>query len=246
MPTSDKRSSRERAEAALREQQAAERRRSMTVVGAVLAVLVIIGGAVYFGLSRGDKSGEKATEAGTPANVTDYTITVGEADAPKTLTFYEDPQCPVCAEFEASVKDQVHAAIEAGEVKVEYRIVSFLDKASSNEYSSRAANALFAVASTAGPDIFAAYHDLLYADQPAEGGDGHSDDQLIEYAVQAGADDAKVRPLIEDKTYEQFVVNATDEMSKNDVSGTPTVFIDGEKVEGTPIDSMNAVLEATE
>ena len=85
-------------------------------------------------------------------------------------------------------------AIADGKVKVEYRIVSFLDDASENEYSSRAANALYVVADTAGPDAFAKFHTLLYENQPAEGTAGPDDDQLIAWAVEAGADEAAVRP----------------------------------------------------
>ena len=72
-------------------------------------------------------------------------------------------------DFEDAVGDQLATAIEAGEVRVEYRIVSFLDGASPNAYSSRAANALMAVQDTAGPEAFAALHDTLFANQPEEG-----------------------------------------------------------------------------
>ena len=89
-----------------------------------------------------------------PNGVDDYTVSVGEADAPTTITIYEDPQCPVCAQLEAEVADDVAAAVEAGEVRVEYRIVSFLDQASTNDYSSRAANALVAAYDVSGPEVF--------------------------------------------------------------------------------------------
>ena len=60
-------------------------------------------------------------------------------------------------------------------------------------------------------------------------------------AVAAGAAEADVRPLIEDKAYEQWITNATDAMSQNDVNGTPTVLVDGEPTEGDPA---QAVLDA--
>ena len=222
MPTDRPMSTAERAAAALREQQRGERRRQILIVGAVVAVLVLIGGLTWFAISRGDTTGEAVDQSGTPGNTDGYAVVVGDADAPLTMKFYEDPQCPVCQQFEAAVGPQVEAAIADGKVKVEYHIVSFLDeRGSTNEYSSRAANALYVVADTAGPE----------------------DDQLIAWAVEAGADEDAVRGPIEDKVYEQWVTNATDQMSQDGVTGTPGVFI-GDQLQPDPGTAVNAVLEA--
>lgn len=234
----------ERAAAALREQRAAERRRQFLIIGAVVAVLAIIGGLTWFAISRGDTTGEAVTQEGTPANTDGYAVVVGEPDAPLTMKFYEDPQCPVCQQFEAAVGEQVEQAIADGKVKVEYHIVSFLDgRGSPNEFSSRAANAMYAVADVAGPEAFAEFHQLVFDNQPAEGTDGPEDDQLVEWAVEAGADEAAVRQQIEDKIYEQFIENATDQMSQDGVNGTPGVFID-DQMQPDPGTAVNAVLEA--
>ena len=63
------------------------------------------------------------------------------------------------------------------------------------------------------------------------------------WAVEAGAAEADVRPLIEDGAFDQFVVNATDQMSRDGVTGTPTVLIDGEPASDTPAATVQAVLE---
>jgi protein-disulfide isomerase len=241
MTTSKPQSTAERAAAALRDQQRKERRRSFAIVGAVVAVLLLIGGLTWFAISRQDTSGESVAPSGTPANVDGYNVVVGDADAPTTLTFYEDPQCPACQQFETQVKEAVQAGIDAGKVKVEYHIVSFLDRASANQYSSRAANALFVVANAAGPDAFKAFHDLLYANQPEEGSAGPENDQLVDWAVQAGAKEADVRPGIEDGRYDQFVVNSTDAWSKDGYNSTPTVLVDGKQSKDPVNDVMSAV-----
>jgi protein-disulfide isomerase len=138
----------------------------------------------------------------------------------------------------------VRTGVDAGKVKVEYRMVSFLDRASQNEYSSRAANAAMVVLDTAGVDAFWTFHDLLYSNQPAEGTAGPDDDQLVALAVQAGADENEVSDPIRAGQFDQWVVNATDQMSKNGVTGTPTVLIDGERAGETAGDSLAAVLDA--
>ena len=101
MPNDRPMSTAERAAAALREQQRGERRRQFLIVGAVVAVLVLIGGLTWFAISRGDTTGEAVDQSGTPANTDGYAVVVGDADAPLTMKFYEDPQCPICQQFEA-------------------------------------------------------------------------------------------------------------------------------------------------
>jgi len=239
---STERSRSERAAALLAEQRRRERWRRTTIIAGVVGVVVVLLAVAVFLGNRGDTSGETASEV--PAGVDDYTVSVGEADAPTIITVYEDPQCPICRAFEGEVADPVAEAVDAGDVRVDYRIVSFLDQASANDYSSRAANALMAVQDVAGPDAFAAMHRTLFENQPAEGSAGPEDAQLVDWAVAAGAEEAEVQPLIEGKVFEQYVVNATDQMSKNGVTGTPTVLIDGEQAGETPQESVDAVLEA--
>ncbi len=236
------RSRADRAAAVVAEQRRREQRRRTGIIAAVvLAVVAVLAVAVVLG-SRSDTSGETALQ--TPSGVDDYTVSVGDAAAPTTITVYEDPQCPICRAFEQQVGDRVADAVEAGDVRVDYRIVSFLDNASDNDYSSRAANALYAVQDVAGADAFAEMHRVLYENQPAEGSAGPEDAQLVDWAVEAGADEAEVRPLIEDEAFAQYVVNATDQMSKDGVTGTPTVLIDGKPAGETPQESAQAVLDA--
>lgn len=182
--------------------------------------------------------------AEAPANTVGYGVVVGDPAAATTIRVYEDLQCPVCQQFEQIVHKPLRKGIGQGKVKVEYRIVSFLDRASTNEYSSRAANALLVVLDQAGPEAFVEFHKALFADQPDEGGAGFTDDELIDMAVRAGADEAAIRGPIEDKMYAAWIAEATNQMAVDGVRGTPTVFVDDEMIEGGPQDGVDAVLEA--
>ena len=75
--------------------------------------------------------------------------------------------------------------MKAGDVSVEYRVLPFL--AGIDDYSPRSANAFAVVLDASGPEVAKKFHDLLFANQPPEGGDGLPDEQLITYANQAGA-----------------------------------------------------------
>lgn len=219
----------ERAAAALAEQRRQERRRRSLMIGGVVAVFLLLVVAVVFGIqSSRDTSGKTASDV--PAGLTDgYGVVDGKSSAPKTVTVYEDFQCPICHEFEQATQDQLRQAVADGKIELDYRMVAFLDRMSTSNYSSRALNAAAVVLNASGQDTFLKFHDLLFENQPAEGSAGLSNDKLVALAVQAGATESDVRPGIEGDAFKQWVVNATDQMSKNGVNGTPTVMVDGKQ-----------------
>ena len=233
----------ERAAAALIAQERRERARRRWIVGGVVAAVLAIIVAGYLVQSTRDTSGRAAT---VPDGVTGtYGVVIGDASAPHTVTVYEDFQCPICHEFEGKAGGKLRRAVDAGKIRLDYRMVAFLDDASTTDYSTRALNAAAVVLDTAGPEVFLKFHDLLFEHQPAEGSAGLSDSRLVEYAVRAGADEAAVRPGIEGLAFRQWVVNATSQMSQDGVNGTPTVLVDGkvqaqEGLQG----SIDAALEA--
>jgi protein-disulfide isomerase len=234
----------ERAQALMREQQRRERMRNFSVIGAVVLAIVIIGGVLFYVQSQKDTTGQTAKDV--PSNLSGtYNVVIGKSSAPTTIKAYEDLQCPICKQFEAVTGQQTQAAIDAGKVKVDYHMVAFLDRSSTTNYSSRALNAAMAVLSTAGPDAFMKFRTIAFQNQPAEGSAGVPDSTLIDWAVQAGADKDKVTPLINGNVYHQWVVNATDQMSKDGVTGTPTIFINGKNQGDNPQTAAEAVLQAT-
>jgi protein-disulfide isomerase len=237
----------DRAQALMREQQRKERQRNLLVVGAVVVAIAIIAVVMVVVSGNKDTSGQAVGSSGTPSNLTGtYNVVIGKSSAPTTIKAYEDLQCPICKGFEAVTGKQTQAAIDAGKVKVDYHMVAFLDQSSTTNYSSRALNAAMAVLSTAGPDAFMKFRTLAFDNQPAEGTAGKPDSTLVDWAVQAGATESKVKPLIDGNVYHQWVVNATDQMSKDGVNGTPTIFINGKNQGSNSQVAAQAVLDATQ
>ena len=114
-------------------------------------------------------------------------------------------------------------------MKVEYHPIAFLDRSSTDDYSTRALNAAATVLDLA-PQGFAKFHAALYAEQPAEGGAGLSDARLLELAVAAGAPDARARAAIDGLTYRSWTAKVTEAASKDGVDQTPTVTVNGKAV----------------
>lgn len=212
--------------------KAAKRREQLTRAGLVAAVLALVVGGYFLVTSLGSDKPDTAPEGATGS----YGMLVGDADAPKSIVVYEDFLCPFCGQLEKTVRDRLDAAVEAGDVKVEYRPLPFLERI--DDYSPRSANAFAVVLDASGPEVAKKFHDLLFDNQPSEEGPFPDDDELVDLAVQAGATEADVRPGIEDMAFEGWVDAAGEAASKAKVNSTPTVLIDGEKATGTSIDQI--------
>lgn len=228
----------ERAKAQAEERRkAAKRKEQITRFGLVAGVLVLIIGGYFLVTSLGSDKPDTAPSGATGS----YGMVVGDADAPKEIVVYEDFLCPFCGQLEKTVRDQLDAAVEAGEVNVEYRPLPFLERIS--DYSPESANAFAVVLDASGPEVAKAFHDLLFDNQPSEDGPFPSKDDLVDLAVEAGADEADVRPGIEDMAFEGWVTAAGEAASKDGINSTPSVFINGERAEGqTLADIANAMV----
>jgi protein-disulfide isomerase len=208
----------------------AERRRRTVIGSAVAAVLVVV--AVVVGIVVQTQRTSTSAKLAIPAHTVDsgYAIPVGTAGAKVTVDLYEDFQCPNCKAFEDASGSTLAAFIAAGTVQARYHGMAFLDTAANHNYSTRALNAAGAVVDDAGSTAFQKFHQLLFANQPPETGGGLSDAQLTSYAQQAGATDAKVATEIKDLTFGEWVKASTDQASKDGVTSTPTVLVNGKRL----------------
>jgi protein-disulfide isomerase len=161
-----------------------------------------------------------------------------EAGQPVKVIAYIDFICPVCKRFEDTYNDALTSLRNEGKITMEYRPLGFLDRQSSTNYSSRSANAAACVADKA-PEKYAEYVDVLFANQPAEGGAGLSDDKLKSLATDIGTD---INSCVDDKTFRPYVKYSTELAANTGISGTPTVFIDGKQWDGAS--DLNAEIQA--
>ncbi|MFK0042294.1 DsbA family protein [Paenarthrobacter sp. NPDC090517] len=155
----------------------------------------------------------------------------GEAEAgkPVKVVAYIDFICPVCKQFETAYGESLTNLRNEGKISVEYRALGFLDRQSTTNYSSRAANAAACVVNSS-PEKYAEFFNLLFERQPAEGGAGISDNDLKKMATEIGA--ANIDSCIDSKQFRPWVKVATQEAAAIGVTGTPTVFIDGKQWDG--------------
>ena len=226
------------------------RRRSILIAVVVAIVLVIaVGVTVVVRQAQHDKAVAAAqAPSGVPANIGgNFGIPTGPATTsagkPRVvLEMYEDFQCPICKEFEATDGPTLKSWQQAGIVQLVYHPVAFLDRASSTNYSTRALEAAASVQDSS-PSSFQAFHDLLYANQPAEGSAGLPDSTLEDLAAQAGADRATVASDLSSQRFKAWTVQATDAFSQK-YTGTPTVLVDGKQQQSLDVASLKAAVAA--
>lgn len=234
----EEKAARMRAEAARKQ----ARRRTAIVAGVILAVIAVVIGV--FVVIQGAKRSDQAATVTPPANLgANNSITVGDTGAKVTMVAYEDFQCPVCQQFESANKTQLDGWVKDGTLKIEYRPIAFLDRASTTGYSTRALSAAAAVVNS-DPAAFPAFHSLLFANQPAEGSAGLTDAELAELAGQAGASQAEVAAALKAETYKSWTAKVTEDSSKAGITGTPTLIVDGKTLSGFSPDVVKAAVEA--
>ena len=144
---------------------------------------------------------------------------------PVKVVAYIDFICPVCKNFETQYNETLTNLRNEGKITVEYRPLGFLDRQSTTNYSSRAANAAACVVNES-PEKYAEFVNVLFENQPAEGGAGLSDDDLKNMATDIGAD---IDSCVDEKTYRPWVKYTTQQAAAIGVTGTPTVFVDGQQ-----------------
>lgn len=210
---------------------------------AVVAVLVVIAGLVVWMNAAADAPGE--APQGSIVNSDTGAISFGSGT--HTMDTYIDFQCPICNQFEQTFGGEIQSLVDDGSITLNVHPISILDRYSSGtQYSSRAASAMYAVA-TADPDKAIAFMQALFANQPEENGTGLTDDQIISIAQSSGVDVTDdLRKAITSGRYIDFVQSLTEKtpiQPGQQGIATPTVAINGQVIANSSLPSDPANLK---
>jgi protein-disulfide isomerase len=244
--------------------KAQARNRILIRVGVTVGVVALLGGiagGIWLGtrpagpgpvnmasdgiLFTGTDDGEvEAVQTGAvPADGTPIPTDPDAYDVPARIVTYLDYGCPFCNQFETTNAAQIEELVAAGYATLEVHPISILDREfAGSEYPTRAANAMACVAAEE-PNAFLDASAALFANQPAEGTEGLTDDGIRDVLDGAGALNDEVSACIGDRRYEGWVVAATARATSDpDLAnpstggfGTPTVLVNGVRYTG-PLD----------
>ena len=163
---------------------------------------------------------------------------LGDEAAPVTVVEYASLTCPHCARFHTDVFGKLKANyIETGKVRFEVRDVYF------DRYGLWAAM----VARCGGAERYFGITDILFRKQ-AEWSRLSDPSEAIAamYAIgrQAGLDNATMEACVQDQAWaEALVTEFQKNMEEDQVQGTPTFFINGEKAENMGYEDFAARLD---
>lgn len=194
-----------------------------------MVLLVVVTGVVFSLMGQNNKEnaslaaldGTKLKPAVTstidPANGSAIVLNPGAATV---IDVWEDPQCPVCKNFEDANGDYLESLIRDKKATVRFHVLSFL-----GDESVRAANASFCAADEG---QYIDFHHALYAVQsPLENSGFWSNQKLIDIATKIGIKSTKFADCVNKGSKIELVKANYDSMGKYGVQGTPTVFING-------------------
>jgi protein-disulfide isomerase len=236
---------------ALREQNAKKEKRTKLLVqlSVVVVALGLVGGVGAVIAIDSANQADAPVVGEIPANLTalgglkigvglqaftlDKSPTPDSTDPIPEIVVYIDYQCPVCQAFDVPNESQLRSWVDTGVATLEIRPISFLDRGSLNNYSSRATNAAMCIANFE-PDSFFDYNGILMINQPAEQTEGPSDDDLFGFAEDAGAGTEEVKGCIQAKSFGDYIEQHTQQVLNNpqdgiSVSGTPTITVNGKQ-----------------
>jgi protein-disulfide isomerase len=224
------------------QQKAREKRRTVTLWTSVVVVAVlVIAGLIGWGALASQES-DTAGKLTTPAAAVDGGTAFAVGSGPVKVDIYEDFMCPICHEFEKESGATLKQMAAQNKVTIQYHPISILDRMSNGtQYSTRAAGA---AAAAAEGGKFTEYHDVLFANQPAEGSNGLDDAKLIELGKGVGLTDAAFADAVNNGTYDAWATKATDTAASRGYDSTPAVIVDGKRLASPTPASLTAAVAA--
>ncbi len=187
------------------------------------AIVVVLGGVFWF---TKDKSTTKTTGNNSTASLSNHVI--GGNAKKVNLTEYGDFQCPACGAYHPVIKQ----VIEKYKNDIVFQFRNF--PLTSLHQNARAAARAAEAADKQGK--YWEMHDLLYEQQKSWETTGNASSVFEGYAAQLGLN---IETYKKDYASNEVndVINADyNEGQKLNITGTPTFFLQGKKIEDTPRD----------
>jgi len=183
--------------------------------GVIIIILAIAGGIIAF---SGNKPDSSSKNSNTLTNHVE-----GKGSTGVTLVEYGDYQCPFCGQYYPIVK-QVQAEF-ADKIFFQFRNFPLISAHPNAFAGARAAEA------AALQNKFWEMHDLLYENQSVWSGTTDPTTLFKSYAQQLGLNATRFQTDYASSKVNDLINADMAEGNKLQITGTPTFFIDGKKVE---------------
>ncbi|MEK7153953.1 MAG: DsbA family protein [Patescibacteria group bacterium] len=214
--------------------------------GSILLAAILISGTLIF--TRGQGGGGAAQIGNVPqaqnepidikVNQNDHIL--GNKNAKVTIVEYSDFECPFCKKFWSETLPLIKKEfIESGKAHFVYRHFPLPSH-------SGAKPAALATECAAEQGKFWQMHDEIYKRQDGQGQSAQlTKDNLKKWAVAIGLDTAKFNQCLDSEKYSKKINDDLASGQTVGVTGTPTVFINGQKIVGAqPYETFKQAIDA--
>ncbi len=171
---------------------------------------------------------------------------LGDPNAPVKIDVYEDFQCPACRNFSSAVEPLIIInLVETGKVFYTFHHYPFIDggSASNGGESDQAANAAMCAAEQG---KFWDMKAIIYANWNSENMGAYADRRLIAFAENAGLDMEQFNACFEANKYLDQIQADFDKGLELGVTGTPSVFVNGQIINPGFVPSYDEIAAAVE
>lgn len=204
---------------------------AIIAVAAVVTIALVVG--IFLLVNRFNDAKAASAPPSANAQVNGMRVWPGNAkQGAPVVSLFLDYQCPACANFERQYGAQLEQLAKDGTIQLEYKTMTFLDTNLRNDSSTRAANAAVC-ADVAGH--YPAYHNAIFAHQPAQEGAGYTDDNLTkDFTAQAGITGPALdqfNSCYTNKQYRSFVTSVDQEAGRAGITGTPSIQVNGKTMD---------------
>lgn len=164
-------------------------------------------------------------------------VVLGSVEAPKVVEVFEDFACPYCSDLDKETEEDMLKLLNEKKIAVKIYTLNFLDRGDTSGYSTTTGAAALAIAKSGDAHTFWNFRNTLMLNQDDAYEKDLNSEEVAALAADLGASDDVVTSIKEEKFKDEYLANESanektiTDRSGKDPWGTPTVYVDGKKVE---------------
>jgi len=224
----------ERKKSEQKEQKNAKRKKmaGMGLAGAGALVVIVLLGSQLVNMNSGPSNSAEISIEDEPM--------IGNPDANITIVEFGDFQCPACNKFERQTYPQiVDNYIESGQVNMVWKDYPLTEIG--HDWARPAAMTMECVYREGGDEAFWDVKEQVFANQGLLN-TGNVQSEIISYAAEENVSEEAVQSCLDNDNPGQEVDRDKSEGRSSGVSGTPTVFVNGQEI-NAEYSSIRAAIE---
>jgi protein-disulfide isomerase len=223
-----------------------KKRRRARILWTTLGIVVVLatGGLVGWHIYRAQKPPSYAK----PAHLSDYGgpgggLLAADQGGAVPVEVYLDFGCPACKQFVVTMTPTLNQLLAEKKIKLVWHPLTYDNSMSTPPgYSTRAASAA-GCAADAGK--LKAYGEALFTVQPAQGGPGLSDDELIVIGGPLGLNAPSFAQCVRAVKYTEWVTHVNELATQRSVVDTPTILVAGKTLQAPTAAAITAAVAAS-